>query len=187
MARKGRAPKKGKRYWERYAKLRKRHFLDEEAGELANAKSLKYIEIRRMTGSRQLLWNRFRGSYPALRLGTDRFHKAWVSYVRQWYVSKGLDTFNTKMQRVISPWTWFDDVSYRLPEELRYTKDDRRSNKAGASNKESASMRAQKVAWIHGLKETLSRAPYRAPQLVPQIIRLGGRVSPALRRRAGIE
>jgi len=179
--------RKGKLYNRHYAELRRRHFIDEEASELANARSLKYEELRRMTGSRQLLWNRFRSQFPGLSLGTDRFHKAWVRYVQQWYVSKGLDTFNTKMQRVISPWTWFDAVSYRLPEELRYTKDDRRVNKAGASSRESASMRAQKVSWIHGLKETLRREPYRASQLVPQIMRLGGRVSPALRRRAGIE
>ena len=187
MAKKARAPKKGKRYQKHYAELRRRHFLHEEADALAVTRSLKYIEIRRMTGSRQLLWNRFVASNPKLRRGTEKFHSVWVDYVQQWYVKKGFDTFNTKMQRIISPWTWFDDVSYRLPEELRYTKDDRRKNKPGANTRESASMRAQKVSWIHGLKETLRREPYRAPQLIPQIMRLGGRVSPALRRRAGIE
>ena len=187
MVKKGRVPKKGKRYQKHYAELRRRHFLDEEADALAVTRSLKYTEIRRMTGSRQLLWNRFLSSNPRLKRGTDRFHTAWVDYVRQWYVKKGFDTFNTKMKRVISPWTWFDDVSYRLPEELRYTKDDRRVNKSGANNKESASMRAQKVAWIHGLKATLHREPHRASQLVPQIMRLGGKVSPAFQRRAGIE
>ena len=187
MARKARPPVKGKRYEKYYAELRRRHFLHEEADALAVARSLKYIEIRRMTGSRQLLWNRFLGSNPKMRRGTEKFHNAWVDYVRQWYVRKGFDTFNTKMQRVVSPWTWFDDVSYRLPEELRYTKDDRRKNKPGANNKESASMRAHGVRWIHDLKETLRREPHRAHQLVPQIMRLGGRVSPAVRRKAGIE
>jgi len=187
VVKKGRTPKKGKRYQKHYAELRRRHFLHEEADALAVARSLKYIEIRRMTGSRQLLWNRFRSVNPRLKLGTEMFHNAWVDYVRQWYVWKGLDTFNTKMQRVISPWTWFDDVSYRLPEELRYTKDNRRRNKPGANNKESASMRAHTVRWIHDLKETLRKEPHRASQLVPQIMRLGGRVSPAVRRKAGVE
>lgn len=179
--------RKGKLYDKHYTELRRRHFLDEEAKELANARSLKYVEMRRMTGSRQLLWNRFVSSSPRLKQGTERFHNAWVSYVQQWYVKKGFDTFNTKMKRVVSPWTWFDDVSYRLPEEMRYTKGDRRVNKPGANNRESASMRAFKVKAIHDLKETLRREPRRASQLVPQIIRLGGKVSPELRRRAGIE
>jgi hypothetical protein len=187
VARKARAPIKGKRYEKHYAELRKRHFLHEEADALAVARSLKYIEIRRMTGSRQLLWNRFLSVNPRMRKGTEKFHNAWVDYVRQWYVKKGFDTFDIHMKRVVSPWTWFDDVSYRLPEELRYTKDDRRKNKSGSTNKESASMRAQKVSWIHQLKETLKREPSRAPQLIPQIMRLGGKVSPELRRKAGIE
>jgi len=161
--------------------------LHEEADALAVARSLKHIEMRRMTGSRQLLWNRFVSSNPRLKQGTERFHNAWVGYVQQWYVRKGFDTFDVHMKRVVSPWTWFDDVSYRLPEELRYTKDDRRKNKPGANNKESASMRAHKVRWIHDLKETLHREPHRASQLIPQIMRLGGRVSPAVRRKAGIE
>ena len=187
MAGKRKAPVKGKLYEKHYAELRRRHFLHEEADALAVARSLKYIEIRRMTGSRQLLWNRFVGSNPRMKQGSERFHNAWVDYVRQWYVKKGLDTFDIHMKRVASPWTWFDDVSYRLPEELRYTKDDRRKNKPGASVKESASMRAHTVRWIHDLKETLRREPHRASQLVPQIMRLGGRVSPILRRKAGIE
>lgn len=174
-------------YRERYTELRRRHFSHNEATALARAKSLKYIEIRRMTGSRQLLWNRFLHYNPSLKQGTDNFHKGWVNFVNQWYIKKGLDTFNTKMQRVVSPWTWFDDVSYRLPEELRYTKDDRRKNKPGANDRESASMRAHKVRWIHDLKETLRKNPHRASQLVPQIMRLGGRVSPVLRRKAGVE
>lgn len=178
---------KGKRYEKHYVELRRRHFLHEEADALAVAKSLKYNEIRRMTGSRQLLWNRFVSANPRMRRGTERFHNAWVDYVRQWYVQKGFDTFDIHMKRVVSPWTWFDDVSYRLPEELRYTKDDRRKNKTGANAKESASMRAHTVRWIHDLKETLRREPHRASQLVPQIMRLGGKVSPSLRRKAGVE
>jgi len=178
--------KKRLNYRERYAELRRRHFLHKEAVTLAKAKSLKYLEIRRMTGSRQLLWNRFVSLNPKLKRGSDKFHKGWVDYVNQWYRKHDMDTFNNKMQRVISPWDWFDRVSYRLPEEERYTAQARRKNKPGAGDKESASMRAQKVAWVHQLKETLKREPRRAPQLVPQIMRLGGRVPSALMRRAGL-
>ena len=178
--------RKGTRYKKHYAELRRRHFVHEEATQFAVARTLKYAEFRKMSGSRQLLWNRFVRHNPELKKGTRQFHLEWRECVKDWYVNHKLDTYNAKMRRVVSPWSWFDDVSYKLPEEMRYTKDSRRKNEPDTGDRESASKRAQRLRWIHELKETLERHPKRAPELVPRILNLGGRVSTQWRRKAGL-
>jgi len=179
--------KKGSRYRKHYAELRRRHFVYEEAAQFAVVRTLKYDEFRRMTASRQLLWNRFVRHNPRLRRGTAEFHQRWREHVKDWYVSHRLDTYNVHMKRVVSPWTWFDEVSYKLPEEMRYTKSHRRQNVRGIGDKETPSVRAHKQRWIHQLKATLDKHPDRARELVPRIMRLGGKVSTQWRRKAGIE
>jgi len=170
----------------RYRELIRRHFLPEEAREFSKFKSLRYTEVRRMTGSRQLFYNRFRRFNPDLEPGTRGFYEGFTRAVYAWYRSKDLTTFDYKMRRVISPWDWVDRVSYTLPEELRYTKGGRRKDTKRGGEKESPSMRAHRMRWIHQLKETLKKEPRRAPQLVPQILRLGGKVPEVAMRRAGL-
>jgi len=168
----------------RYRELLRRHFLPEEARELSKFRSLRYAEVRRMTGSRQLFYNRFRRHYPELEAGTRKFQETFKRAVYDWYRHKDLTTFNHKMRRVLSPWDWVDRVSYALPEELRYTKGGRRKNSGRGGVVESPAQRAKRIQWIHELKDTLKREPRRAPQLVQQILRLGGRVPEIAMRKA---
>ena len=174
------------RYTSRKKELIRRHFLPEEAAVLAKFKSLKYHEVRRMSGSRQLFYNRFRLKFPDLEPGTRSFQQEFKIAVYGWYKRNDLTTFNDKMQRTISPWDWVDKVSYSLPEEKRYTKGGRRKNVVRDGAKETPSQRAYRMQSIHGLKETLVRSPDRAPQLVPQILRLGGKVPAVAMRKAGL-
>ena len=178
--------KQGSRYRKHYAELHRRHFVHEECVQLAVVKTLRYTELHRMTSVRQLLWNRFVRRHPELEMGTRQFHLAWRQAVKDWYVDHRLDTFDAKMRRVVSPWSWFDEVSYALPEEMRYTKDHRRKNPRDTSDAETPSARARRTAWIHQLKATLEKYPNRASSLVPQILRLGGKVSTQWRRKAGV-
>lgn len=170
----------------RYLELLRRHFLPEEARELSKFKSLKYNEVRRMSGGRQLFYNHFRTRNPDLEPGTRAFYMAFRDAVRAWYKRNDLTTFNAKMQRIISPWDWVDRVAYSLPEELRYTAKGRRKDVVRGGQKESPSQRAQRIQWIHQLKDTLAKNPNRASQLVPQIINLGGRVPAVAMRKAGL-
>jgi hypothetical protein len=175
----------------RYKELIRRHFIHEEAVVLSTLQSLRYAEVAKMTGSRQLLYNRFRKLAEAAGVRPDdpRFTRRYRKYVRKWYVDHNLDTFDTNMKRVLSPWTWIDRVSYRLPEELRYLKDGRRLDKVVSPDgeREKPSKHAERLRWIQQLKETLSAHPDRAPQLIPQIMNLGGKVSPSWKRRAGLK
>ena len=139
-----------------------------------------------MSGSRQLFYNRFRLKFPDLEPGTRSFQQEFRISVYAWYKRNNLTTFDSKMQRTISPWDWVDKVAYSLPEELRYTKSGRRKNIVISGHKESPSQRAYRMQSIHGLKETLVRSPDRASQLVPQILRLGGKVPAVAMRKAGL-
>ena len=168
----------------RYNELLRRHFLPEEARELSKFRSLRYTEVKRMTGTRQLFYYRFCKYHPDLKSGTRSFQEVFKRAVYEWYRRKDLTTFDHKMRRVISPWDWVDRVSYALPEELRYTKGGRRKNSKRGGETESPAERAQRVQWIHQLKDTLKRQPRRAPQIVPQILRLGGRVPEVMMRKA---
>jgi len=176
--------KKGSRYRKHYAELRKRHFVHAEAVQFAVVRTLKYDEFRKMTASRQLLWNRFIRTHPDSERGTRQFHETWSRFVLDWYVNQKLDTYDIHMKRVASPWGWFDKVSYSLPEEMRYTKASRRTTKR--DDRETPSVRAHKQRWIHQLKATLDKHPDRARELVPRIMRLGGRVSTQWKRKAGV-
>jgi hypothetical protein len=170
----------------RYVLLRHRHFTHEEALEFSKFKSLKYNEVRRMTASRQLFYWRFKTFNPDLTPGTKRFELAFRQKVFDWYKKKDLTTFDLHMKRVISPWDWVDKVAYSLPEELRYTKGGRRKAAVIGGEKETPAKRAERMKWIHQLKDTLAREPRRAGQLVPQILRLGGKVPPVAMRKAGL-
>lgn len=185
------APRYKPRRQTKYKELLRRHFLPEEATVLSKLRSLRYAEVAKMTSSRQLLYNRFkrRADEAGIQPADPRFKRAYRKNVRKWYADHNLDTFDTHMRRVLSPWTWFDRVSFRLPEELRYLKDGRRLDKVVTPDgeREKPSQRAERLRWIQQLKETLSEHSDRAPQLVPQILNLGGKVSPSWMRRAGLK
>ena len=176
--------KRGTRYRQHYRELIRRHFIHAEASLFAVVRTLKYDEFRRMTASRQLLWNAFIRTHRDLERGTRRFNTEWTQFVLDWYVNQKLDTYNVHMKRAISPWSWFDKVSYSLPEEMRYTKASRRTTRR--DDKETPSVRAHKQRWIHQLKATLDKHPDRARELVPRIINLGGKVSTQWKRKAGV-
>jgi len=172
------------RWRQNYNELTRRHFIHAEAREFSVVRTLKYDEFRKMTASRQLLWNGFIRTHRDLEQGTRQFQNTWTQFVLDWYANQKLDTRDIHMKRVASPWGWFDRVSYSLPEEMRYTKASRRKNEK--KDEETPSVRAHKQRWIHQLKATLDKHPDRARTLVPQILRLGGKVSTEWRRRGGV-
>ncbi len=160
---------------DRYEELIRRGFIHEEAREFMKAHSLKYHEFRRMSMSRRLLLRNFTRR-TRLEPGDPKFVSTWREYIHDWYRRMGLTTFDVKLRRVISPWDWFDRVSYRLPPEMRYSKKGRRKNVPHRTGQETASMRAFRLRAINQLKDTLARNPARKAELEEKIKKLGGKV-----------
>lgn len=179
-----RAPRLPKRR-SKYDELIHRHFLPAEARAFSQAESLGYREFQRMTVERLTLWKQFLRQRPDLDPRTKRFDINWQVYVFRWYKHRDLMTLNNRMKRVISPWDYFDQVSYKLPEEQRYTKKSRRKNQQKFSGKDTAALRALKKKWINEHLAALVRDPRGESWRILQVENLGGKVPAKIRRAAG--
>ena len=168
----------------RYNYLRERGFLPEEAKVFSRLRRVRgsgaYAEVKVMLEARRGLYARFQHDNPNVSTGTGLFVKLWRQAVIGWYHKNNYTTLSYKLQRIPSPWGWFDAVSYALPEELRYSKDSRRldkSNSVKRTKAESVRMRTFKQQAIEGLRHSLrdTSNPARQLQLRQQIRNLGGR------------